>query len=65
MRHFAAELSDQGFVVDYRHADSLVDGLRAHRAQYDPTSVSVTHPSSHGTWRALKAEGVELLRNVK
>ena len=46
MRHFASELRDEGFEVDYRTAESLPAGLREHQLAYSPTEVIVTEPSS-------------------
>ncbi len=45
MRRFADELRRAGFLVDYRQAATLSEGLAAHRRQYAPTSISVTEPN--------------------
>ena len=41
MRRFANELRDSGFEVDYRKATTLSQGLRDHRAEFSPSSVSL------------------------
>ncbi len=63
MRHFAAELTDAGYEVDYRRSASLAAGLREHRAAYDPPRVIASQPTSHRTWALLESLDVELLRN--
>ncbi len=63
MRHFAQELRDEGFEVDYRHAPTLRAGLRAHVDQFDVERVLAMEPMS---WdgRALLVElGVHVNRN--
>jgi deoxyribodipyrimidine photolyase-related protein len=36
LRHLAADLRERGFEVDYRRADSLRSGLRAHLDEFHP-----------------------------
>nr|WP_249420536.1 cryptochrome/photolyase family protein [Rhabdothermincola salaria] len=53
MRRLARELTEEGFEVDLRTADSLADGLAAHRRRYRPERVVAMSPMS---W-----DGAELL----
>ncbi len=46
MRHFAAELTDEGFDVDYRNASSFIDGYREHCEEFDVDRVIVMEPMS-------------------
>jgi len=39
MRHYAGELRAAGYTVDYRRADSILDGLRQHVAAFHPARV--------------------------
>ena len=56
MRRFADELRHEGFEVDYRRAPSLRQGLADHRAEFAPSSVSVTEPNSW-SGRAMVEDG--------
>jgi len=67
MRHFAAELIEDGFEVDYRHEPSFVDGYRAHCAEFEVDRLIVMEPMS---WDVTELLGrlrhggrVETLRN--
>lgn len=42
MRHFAEELREKGFTVDYREADSFDQAFKAHRKDHDPDHVFYT-----------------------
>ncbi|MCA0971479.1 cryptochrome/photolyase family protein [Halobacillus litoralis] len=53
MRHFAEELTDKGFTVDYRKAESFRDGWEAHRQAYDPTDVHITKVTDDRMRRAI------------
>lgn len=61
MRRFAAELRAEGFAVDERRASTLVEGLRAHRAQYAPSAVVAMEPASWDALALLRREGVEVV----
>ena len=63
MRHFADELRNAGFDVDYREAPSLEAGIAAHRHDYEPSSIVATQPNSHQAIVRLEKLGIELLRN--
>ena len=61
MRRFAAELTAEGFDVDYRRAGSLAAGLNAHRSEYLPTTVIATEPASWDGRELLARLDVELV----
>ncbi len=63
MRHFAEELREEGFEVDYRHAPSLEDGIAAHRRDHDVSHLVATWPNTHRAVARLEALGIELVRN--
>lgn len=63
MEHFAAELRDDGFEVDYRRATSLSDGLRAHVDEFDVDEVVAMEPMSYDGRAMLERHGVQLTRN--
>ncbi len=63
MRAFADELRSAGFTVDYRQADSLRAGYRAHCAAFAPESVRVTEPNSHACQALVDALGLEQVRS--
>ena len=63
MRRFAGELTDAGFTVDYRHAESLRDGLRRHAEQYQPDEVLATEPASWDGLEMLHALDVTVVRS--
>ena len=46
MRRFAAELRDEGFEVDYRHAETMTAGYRGPVADFSPTEIVATEPNS-------------------
>lgn len=48
MRHYAAELTDQGYTVDYRHAADSLAGLRAHVRDHQPPQLLTMAASA---WR--------------
>lgn len=63
MEHFAQELRDEGFAVDYRRAPSLMAGLAAHIDEFGVEHVVAMEPMSYGGLAMLKRQGVELTRN--
>ncbi len=46
MRHFAQELRDEGFDVDFREATSFLEGYREHCDEFDVDRVVVMEPMS-------------------
>ena len=46
MRHFADDLRADGWTVDYRQADTMTSGFRAHVAEHGPRRVVATEPNS-------------------
>jgi deoxyribodipyrimidine photolyase-related protein len=63
MRRFADELRAEGFDVDYRRAETLPAGLRAHRIAFDPSRVTAMEPASWDGLRMLRANDVATTRN--
>ena len=59
MRHFAADLRTDGFMVDYRMAANMSEGLTAHIEQFSPTHVVSTEPNSYGARALLQRLSVE------
>ena len=63
MRRFGAELTESGFEVDLRRAETLRAGVRAHIEEYQPDAVVATEPNARAA-RALCARfGVAQLRS--
>jgi len=63
MRHFAVELRDEGFEVDYRLAPNLPSGLRQHVDEFDVDRVIAMEPMSWNGRAMLTREGVDIDRN--
>ena len=63
MRHLADELRSEGFEVDYRHSDSLSEGLNSHRAQFMPGRVLASEPASWDGLAMLRSNGVHTVRS--
>jgi deoxyribodipyrimidine photolyase-related protein len=61
MRRFAAERRAEGFTVDEREADTLAEGLRAHREAFPHQVVRAMEPTSYDGLALLEAEGVEVV----
>jgi len=61
MRHFADELRNEGFEVDYRQAETLAEGLAAHRHDHQPDQVLAAYPFSHQGVTRLTELGVTLV----
>ena len=63
MRRFAAEMVDEGFEVDYRHAPDLASGVLAHRAECSPSRVVAMEPASFDGSALLGRLGVDVVRS--
>jgi len=63
MAHFAAELREEGFDVDYRRAQTLVEGLEAHRAEFSVDRVVAMEPMSWDGLAMLQSAGVDIVEN--
>lgn len=57
MRHFAEELRERGFTVDYHEADSFQDAWDAHVKQYKPDAIHYTAVTDEPMSRKLKQFG--------
>jgi deoxyribodipyrimidine photolyase-related protein len=58
MRHFALQLEEAGFEVDYRTAPTMTQGFRDHVAQFNPSLVIATEPNSVSARTMVKNLGV-------
>ncbi|MGD7008698.1 cryptochrome/photolyase family protein [Metabacillus sp. 84] len=54
MRHFAEELRDKGYKVDYRESESFEKGWEEHKSQHEPDEVIVHLPADHRMRKILK-----------
>lgn len=63
MAHFAAELEAEGFEVDHRKAKTLLDGLNAHRGEYNVGKVVAMEPMSWEGRQMLVDADVQLIAN--
>lgn len=57
MRHFADELRDKGFTVDYHEADSFQDAWDDHFKRYDPAEIHYTAVTDAAMEKKLKQFG--------
>ncbi|WP_079478472.1 cryptochrome/photolyase family protein [Halobacillus salinus] len=64
MRHFAEELKDKGYTVDYRKADSFRDGWEEHKNAYDSREVHLTHVTDDRMRRAIEKWEQELPKEI-
>ena len=62
-RHFAEELRDEGFTVEYVKAATTVDGLKEMVAKYGELPIVCAEPSSFGQYLALQNFGAQLVQN--
>ena len=51
MRHFAEELKDEGYRVDYREAESFSQGLREHFNEYNSKVCFIHEPTEYSIYR--------------
>ncbi|NNE94407.1 MAG: cryptochrome/photolyase family protein [Acidimicrobiales bacterium] len=63
MAHFAEELREEGFDVDYRFTESLPAGLREHVDEFDVDRVIAMEPMSWDGRAMLESAGVEVQPN--
>ncbi|MDH3302847.1 MAG: cryptochrome/photolyase family protein [Acidimicrobiia bacterium] len=63
MAHFAAELQEDGFEVDFRQASSLAAGLHDHRQQFAVEHVIAMEPMSWDGRAMLARLAVEIVAN--
>ena len=57
MRHYAAELRDQGYAADYIQAPTFLDGLRQHIAAWQPARLIAMEASE---WRGRRLQQRQL-----
>ena len=63
MAHFAVELRNEGFEVDYRRSSTLARGLQEHLDEFGARPVVAMEPASWDARLMLERLGVELVRN--
>ena len=63
MRHFAAELQQRRWEVDYRSAASMEDGFHAHNAEFAPGRIAAMEPLNWSGRRLLERLEVDLVRS--
>lgn len=63
MSHFAAELMDAGYEVDYRCARSHEEGLRMHCEDFSVSEVIAMAPANWSARSLLKRLGVQMMPN--
>ena len=62
-RHFAQNLTEQGFTVRYIQAASTVDGLQKARQEFGDLPIVCAEPSSHRQLAQLAEFGVDFIEN--
>ena len=62
-RHFAKELQEAGFTVDYRKAKTTIDGLKTIQNEHEIKKVLCAEPSSFRQTQQLTEFGVEFVEN--
>ena len=63
MMHFAKELRDEGFEVDYRKAKTLRDGVDAHTREFEVSHIVAMEPMNWNGRNLLEKLNIELIRN--
>ena len=63
MRRFADELRAEGFEVDYRFADTMRSGFKAHRSEFSPLRVVVAEPNSFTARSLVASLELEVVRS--
>jgi len=61
MRAFAEHVRSLGFTVDYRHARSFGEGLRTHRDEFQPDTITMNRPRGRRAAKLFARLGVQLL----
>lgn len=62
-RHFAKELENQGFEVEYQKAETTIDGLTAIKKKHKIEKIVCAEPSSFRQYAQLQDFGVEFIEN--
>ncbi|MEC7292026.1 MAG: cryptochrome/photolyase family protein, partial [Actinomycetota bacterium] len=63
LKHFAQELREEGFEVDYRIARNLSEGVKAHKRDFDVSHVIAMEPMNWNGKKILENLDIELVRN--
>jgi deoxyribodipyrimidine photolyase-related protein len=62
-RHFAAEMQERGYTVQYEKAATTISGLDLIRTKFPNLPIVSAEPSSYRQFNALKEYGVEFVEN--
>ena len=62
-RHFAQELRDAGFTVEYRKSATTIEGLQEIKSEYNLNKIVCAEPSSFRQFQQLKEFGVDFVEN--
>ena len=62
-RHFAKELREKGFKVEYLKASSTTAGLDELKKKYKGAEIFAAEPSSHRLFQSLSEYGVTFVEN--
>ena len=63
MRHFADELRQEGFEVDYRVSKDLVTGITEHSKEFMPEEMVVMEPMNWNGQKIAEKCGLKIIRN--
>ena len=63
LKHFAKELREEGFEVDYRIAENLSEGVTAHKKDFDVSHVIAMEPMNWNGKKVLENLDIKLVRN--
>ena len=63
MRHFADELRQEGFEVDYRVSKDLVTGITEHSKEFMPEEMIVMEPMNWNGQKIAEKCGLKIIRN--
>lgn len=58
MRHFAHDLQQAGFTVDYRYATSMSQGFHDHQREFRPSEVVASEPNSYPARHLVNSLGI-------
>ena len=64
MRHYAQELTEEGYEVDYRVEDTFADALKAHVQEHAPARIYTMAASAYGG-RRFQTEELEALARTQ
>ena len=63
MRHFADELRQEGFEVDYRVSKSLGEGITAHSKEFMPEEIILMEPMNWNGNKIAERFDLKIIKN--